>query len=69
MDVADSRGRSAETAVTRLTRRMNAAFPGLGVLKACRKGLRFIHNAEPWPDTTEFLIALARAWTGAGLGR
>ncbi len=69
MNVADSRGRFVKTAVTTLTGRMTAAFAGNRALKAFRNRLRLIHNAEPRPDTTEFLIVLARAWTGAGPGR
>jgi hypothetical protein len=53
--------------VIRLKGRMIAVLPGNGVLNAFCKWLRFIHNPEPWPDTPETLIALARAWTGVGL--
>jgi hypothetical protein len=67
MDVVDSCGRFVKTIVTRLTGWTTAVLPGNGDLRAFQKGLRSIDNAEPWPDATEFLIALARAWTGVGV--
>lgn len=61
MDAADGCGRFVKTIVTRLTRLFVAT--GNRAARAFRQRPRAFRAPPAWPDMTEAMIALARAWS------